>query len=202
MRGSKLGILIFVTVLLITVNVMAAENADNGKLASEAIQQPTRFDFSPPPYTEVVSVKGVSADELYYRAREWFSRAFKTSNNVLQMDSKERKTLIGKGSIEIPEGSLFGPSKNSRGFVNFTIAIYLKDGRYKYEIADAWHTTTFTRYVSDGGSLYKEESDGTGINNSAFKFIKSYSVEHISSLIDSLKTEMSNPGKSEKKDDW
>ena len=202
MRGSKLGILILVTALLIAVNVMAAENADNGKLASEAIQQPTRFDFSPPPYTEVVSVKGVSADELYYRAREWFSRAFKTSNNVLQMDSKERKTLIGKGSIEIPEGSLFGPSKNSRGFVNFTIAIYLKDGRYKYEIADAWHTTAFTRYVSDGGSLYKEESDGTGINNSAFKFIKSYSVEHISSLIDSLKTEMSKPGKSEKKDDW
>ena len=117
MRGSKLGILILVTALLIAVNVMAAENADNGKLASEAIQQPTRFDFSPPPYTEVVSVKGVSADELYYRAREWFSRAFKTSNNVLQMDSKERKTLIGKGSIEIPEGSLFGPSKNSRGFV-------------------------------------------------------------------------------------
>lgn len=181
---------------------MAAENVDNGKPTSEAIQQPLPFDFSSSTYTEVVSVKDVSADELYFRAREWFSRAFNTSNNVLQMDSKERKTLIGKGSIVIPEGSWIGPSKNSRGFVRFTIAIYLKDGRYKYEISDAWHTTSFTRYVTDGGSLYKEESDGAGINNSAFKFIKNYSAEKISSLIDSLKTDMSKPGKSGAKDDW
>jgi len=88
--------LILLVVLIFTVSGEAAENADTVKSNSTTSQQPTRFSFSSASFTEVVPVEGVNADELYFRAREWFSRAFRSSNNVLQMDSKERMTLIGK----------------------------------------------------------------------------------------------------------
>jgi uncharacterized protein with TBP-like fold DUF4468 len=209
MKGDvKFGMLILLITLLVAVNIGATESADSIKSINESVQLPTQFSFSPPPFTEVVPVKDANADELYFRAREWFSRAFKASNNVLQMDSKERMTLIGKGTIEIPPGSTFGPTKDAVGFVHFTIAIYLKDGRYKYEVADAKHETAFRgNKIISAGSLYKSEADGSSVwfgklNSSAFEYVKTYAAEQLGLLIENLKLDMAKSGSPAKKDNW
>ncbi len=207
MKGNtKLEMLILLVVFFIAVCCGAAENAESVKSISTSTQQPTLFSFSSSTFTEVVPVEGANAEELYFRAREWFSRAFKSSNNVLQMDSKERMTLIGKGTIEIPPGSSFGPSKDAAGFVHFTIAIYLKDGRYKFEVADAKHETSFARIVS-AGSLYKSEADGSSVwfgklSGGAFEYIKTYSANKLGLLIDNLKLDMVKSGSPAKKENW
>lgn len=208
-RLEKIGILIVFVIIFVATSGNAAEkpiNIINDSVTS--VQRHTQFDFSSSPFTEVIPVDSATADELYFRAREWFSRAFKSSTNVLQMDSKERMTLVGRGTIEVPPGSTFGPTRDARGFVHFTISIYLKDGRYKYEIDDAKHETSWSRNIISAGSLYKSEADGSSIwsgkiNDSAFKYIKEYSAEQIRSLIDSLKLAMSKSGSgTAKNDDW
>lgn len=207
MRDNKrLGALITFALLLIAVTCGAAENADGVKVAVAHASQPTQFNFTSPLFTEVVAVEGAQSDELYFRAREWFSKAFKSSNKVLQMDSKERMTLVGKGSIEVPPGSSFGPKKDAAGFVHFTLAIYLKDGRYKYEITDARHETS-SRGVTSAGSLYKSNADGTSVwfgklTDGAFEYIKEYSAQRLAGLVDSLKHDMAQKVAATKNNDW
>jgi hypothetical protein len=205
--NTKIIMLLFGAISLIAVGCEAAEHGTDEKTIATSIQQPTKFDFSSSPYTEVVTVENSKADDLYFRAREWFSRAFKSSNNVLQMDSKERMILIGKGTIEIPPGSTFGPTKDAKGFVHFTITVYLKDGRYKYEIADATHETSWSRNIISAGSLYKSEADGDSvwfgkINGRAFEYIKTYSAEQLGVLVDSLKLAMSKADSPARSDNW
>src|ERR1700754_3807169 len=48
-------------------------------------------------YKAIVEVPGISANDIYSRAREWFATAFKSANSVLQMDDKISGKLIGKG---------------------------------------------------------------------------------------------------------
>jgi hypothetical protein len=179
----------------------------SGSSGKSTSSRRTQFGFATEPFTEVVTVEGVKSDELYFRAREWFTMAFKSSKDVLQMDSKERGTLIGKGTIEIPPGSLIGPSKDAAGFVHFTLTVYVKDGRYKYEVADARHETEFKRIIS-AGSLYKSQADGGSVwwgalTNGAFEYVKDYSAKKLGTMLDSLKADMANNGATgAKRNDW
>src|SRR6266496_2496034 len=50
-------------------------------------------------FTEVVYVDSISKLLLYSRAREWFTKAFKSSKAVLDLDDKENGKLIGKGNF-------------------------------------------------------------------------------------------------------
>ena len=110
------------------------------------------------------------------------------------MDSPEKKTIIGKGSIQVPPGSMFGPTKDAKGWVTFTFSIYAKDGRYKYEITDLVHENTTSNMMMGAGSLYKNKPDGgvmTGMSQGAFNYIKSYTSDKMINMIDELKTHMS-----------
>jgi hypothetical protein len=90
-------------------------------------------------YTEVVEVPGKTADQLYSSAREWFAETFNSANHVLQMDDPKLGKLIGKGSTIIKESATAGLAR-TKAFVwytiDFTVKIYLKDGKYKVTIDD------------------------------------------------------------------
>src|SRR5690606_17454969 len=84
-------------------------------------------------FTEVVQVEGVDAADLYTRAKLWFTETYNSSKDVIQMDDKEAGVIVGKGlsklyidfkSVQVPANMLY------------TVKVYLKDGRYKYEITD------------------------------------------------------------------
>lgn len=80
-------------------------------------------------YSEVVDVPGKNSDQLYSSAREWFADSFNSANDVLQMDDPVAGKLIGKGTFELTIGYIIWRP-------NFTIKIFVKDGKYKYEISD------------------------------------------------------------------
>src|SRR5690606_790856 len=114
---------------------------------------------------------------LFTKAREWFTKSFTSSKSVLELEDKEAGKLIGKGTIRaVTEESMNDnefikrkgmvskkireqKNKGDVGTVSFTISIYIKDGRYKYEINDLFHkgmTTTVAGYTvtqPDGGDL-------------------------------------------------
>lgn len=85
-------------------------------------------------FTEIIKVDSVSKDELYSRAREWFARTFVSSKNVLEMDDRQAGKLIGNGA---KSGFYYGLLMTPVDYtLTYEISVYIKDGRYKYEIAD------------------------------------------------------------------
>jgi hypothetical protein len=97
-------------------------------------------------YSEVVFVDSLTnKNELFLRAREWFAKTYKSSMNVIQMEDKENGKIVGKASMQVYHK--LGGSNYPSGYINYTIFVYIKDGRYKYEITDFHHTG---QYVSEG----------------------------------------------------
>ncbi len=87
-------------------------------------------------YTDVVILdSSVKKNELFNRAKAWFIQYYKSANDVIQMQDKDAGIIIGKGVFEFG----FNPSTLSDRttiYVSHTIKIYVKDGKYKYEIGD------------------------------------------------------------------
>jgi hypothetical protein len=89
-------------------------------------------------FSEVVHVEGTSKDELYARARLWFAEAFRSANDVLQLDDKNGGVLLGKGVIKQETGgnNAFSSGPSVVKTWRFTIKIQLRDGRYKVDVYD------------------------------------------------------------------
>lgn len=82
-------------------------------------------------YSGIVTVNGTQ-EELYSRAREWFAKTYNSAQNVIQMDSKDK--IVGKALMQAYYKG------GDYGYINYTISLYLKDGKYKYEISNFYHT--------------------------------------------------------------
>lgn len=162
-------------------------------------------------YSEVVILDSITSKEiLYSKAREWFAKSYNSSNNVIQMDSKESGKIIGKALFDV---TFSGPFKKvfNGGVIHYTIAIYLRDGRYKYEITDFYHTGGLANghKTPDGGSCENLITREKGFwGNSYKKTYLQYLIqmdEYIKALIYSLKDSMKESAKDSKKienDDW
>jgi hypothetical protein len=90
-------------------------------------------------YTGVVPVAGATKADLVSRAQEWGARAFVDSKAANQVIDKEAGTLLYHGKISSTKSGGFGDGGTTFGF---TLAIYVKDGRYKYlvdEFTDSPH---------------------------------------------------------------
>lgn len=83
-------------------------------------------------YQEVVKVDTtLTASNLYMNAREWMIDAFKSSNDVIQLDDKENCIIIGKGFVSKGHNSMI---ENPRNW--FTLKIEARTGRYRYTLYD------------------------------------------------------------------
>jgi hypothetical protein len=149
-------------------------------------------------YSDVVHVDSFSSKlELFSRAKEWFTKTYKSSTSVIQMEDREDGKIIGKGLLKVYMTTILG-SKLESGYINYTISIYTKDGRYKYEITDFYHTGIYinssTGKAPDGGPcevLLKEKKGFWG--NSYKKTYESYLFqmdEIIKNLISDLNVAM------------
>ena len=175
-------------------------------------------------FSEVVYLDSIPKATLYTKAREWFVRTFKSSKVVLELEDKEAGKLIGKGDFTaITEESMNDnefikkkglvskelrekKNKGEVGSVSFIVSIYIKDGRYKYEITDLYHkgmTTTVAGYTAtqpDGGDL--GNSDPTcgfseWMPRIRWKNIRANSLLTIETLIAELKSAMAAKDKTE-----
>lgn len=90
-------------------------------------------------YTEVVNIDSTKTkNELYSKAREWFAKTYNSSIKVIQMDDKEDCKIIGKALFQVYHKAM--KKDYPSGNINYTISIFAKDGRYKYEITGLYHT--------------------------------------------------------------
>jgi len=88
-------------------------------------------------YTEVVPVENNTSGQLYGKAKLWFASAFKSAQDVIQLDDKENGIVLGQGIVVQDEAKAL---THVRKTWHFTIKIQVKDGRYRAEIYDITYT--------------------------------------------------------------
>lgn len=94
------------------------------------------FSQEPLTFSEVIEVPNVNKDELFIRGREWFNGNFKSSKDVLQVADKESGELLGKGIMEVICFYKYMGERTFPADVNFQLNVWLKDGKYKYEMTN------------------------------------------------------------------
>jgi len=153
-------------------------------------------------YTEIVQLDtSFTKNDLYLRGREWFAKAYSSSKNVIQLDEKESGKIVAKALMPVYHKSM-GTNYPS-GYINYTITISFKDGRYKYEVSNFYHTGQNS--IPDYG--FCEAMINTTRKTLGFSYQKTFDYylhqmdNNINNLIGNLKTSM-NAITTSKNDDW
>lgn len=157
-------------------------------------------------FTEVVEVPNTDKTELYLRAKEFFVEAFKSANDVIQLDDKESAVLIGKGFSDINLKGGFGVPIVMKMY--YTIKVQSKDSRYKYEIYDILYksygtyqypeTTIYSEGMFAKENYYKNNGKERTVNSN----YKEATLNRINEIETSLKNKMKEDGISSSNDDW
>ncbi len=151
-------------------------------------------------YSEVINVdSSITKSELYSRGREWFAKAYKSSTDVIQMEDRESGKIIGKALMVVYHKAL-GMALES-GQINYTISLYCKDGRYKYEVTDFIHTSNY-----ESGRVKTSCDRMTSETRKMYRKVYTYYLiqldENIRGLIADLKNSMNVKSTKKNKDDW
>ena len=97
-------------------------------------------------YEKVIVVEGLSADEIFKRAKQHVISTFKTVDNNIQFD-EENKYITNNANFLIENANGMAgilPWAVVNGFCNFKFNLQIKDGRYKIVIDDLIIKYTFS----------------------------------------------------------
>lgn len=112
------------------------------------------------------------------------------------MEDKEEGVLIGKGSIQAYNKVL--GSTMAQGFFQFTISMYFKNGRYKYEIVDLLYRSDTMKEVACEYLYNAKENDSPRwTKKGAVQYFNQLKME-MDNLIKNLKVSMAKTRASDK----
>jgi len=160
-------------------------------------------------YSEVVYVDSLTnKQELFSRAREWFAKTFNSSTNVIQMEDKESGKIIGKALIQVYHKGVAMTYK--WGYINYTISIYIKDGRYKYVLTDYYHTGQINPGLIDAPDYgacedminYKPTISDPFAKKNILRSILSQLDSNSINLVQDLKSAMTTKKTNTKNENW
>jgi len=139
-------------------------------------------------YTAVVDMPEATKDQLYIRANEWFARTYNSSQKVLQVQDQEAGKLIGKA---LSKSTLKG---YDAGYIKYTISVFVKDGKYKYEVTDLTHEKGSSS-LGSGGALENSKAGTMSIMGKQWASIKTQADDQMRTLISSLELAMKQKAK-------
>lgn len=92
-------------------------------------------------FEDVVYVDSlIGKEELFNRGNQWIVSIFKNPQKVIQLSDREEGQIICKGNFEYNQKKfIWGGSETTKGYINFTIKLFFKEGRYKYIFTDFFH---------------------------------------------------------------
>lgn len=85
-------------------------------------------------YSEIFQIENATKAELFHRAKRWVVDNYRSANDVVQLSDEANGELIAKGNYSTVWKSTFMTADEVR--INHTIRIFVKDGRYKFELLD------------------------------------------------------------------
>ncbi|WP_310393653.1 DUF4468 domain-containing protein [Hymenobacter sp.] len=150
-------------------------------------------------YTGVVEVAGATQAQLYSRAYEWVVKSYKSAPDVLQMQDKESGKIILKGNTH---AYIRG---RDAGLVNHTFSIYLKEGKYKYEVTNFNNVNPTPKGEFGFGRFENEKSSFTmpmmnGIIQKSYNILRRNTDTDIKAMLADLQAAMT--GQSKDKSDF
>jgi hypothetical protein len=95
------------------------------------------YSAEPLTYSKVIQADSLDKTSTHVALRMWFTEFFKSANHVIQMDDKDAGIIIGKGSTKYNYGGL--TYLCYEGYINFTVKVQIRDGRYKAEVSNIIH---------------------------------------------------------------
>lgn len=149
-------------------------------------------------YTEVVEVSGQTAAQLFENAKAW---AAANGLKKKEEDAADHK-IVYTGTIHVNY-----PSVKKGGFddgtVTYQVAIFCKDGRYKYRVYGFTHTADH----ADAGKLesYKPKCGNSYMLQASWLKIKRDTAEATDKIIKAMKDRMrglTGSGLDDKNDNW
>jgi len=146
-------------------------------------------------YTEVVQMPAANAQELFKRAKKWVYGFYKSPSSVIQTLDSTNYIFVGKTNI-IMVKTLKDGTKSNNSFINYTITINLKDGKYRYKI---------TNFNMKDASYHAVEKFATEKDPETLDWdnqMLRQTDDYIKDLIGKLKTTMSKPSNEVKNDNW
>lgn len=174
---SMKKILLFAAMLLVAAPQMHAKG-DEAEVKIVLVKEENSDNYY---YEGIVPVEGVSKEEMFKRAKDWVLSNFKTGDNNIQFDEQ---------SLSIYNSPIV-KMKRITNHLNFKIAIYFKDGKYKFRfdnIIFIMFSQTGVRYTFPYGHKYPSKGDNKECN----KIIYDIAI----GLEDAIKST------GNKKDDW
>jgi len=160
-------------------------------------------------YSDVVELNNISQEEMYNRGKLWFVNTYVSANDVIQLDDKTGGTIIGNGVFRY-NSKVFNASDRTVGLIRYTVKLFFKEGRYKYEIGNFRHESTstsnygginFGQITNDSECLNPKKGMGASWNNKVWKDIKSQIDHDVKSIISSIISGMDKAVES-KNSDW
>lgn len=153
-------------------------------------------------FTEVIQVDNTSKEQLFDRAKMWFTTIYRSSSDVLQIIDKDNGQLVGKAAMTY-HSSIFKGSEATKGDIRYQVSIFFKDNRYKYEFTNFIHEGN--SYNSTGAAsfgLITDENEcprkfnnimaGTKWCNNVWTDLKEKIDSEMKTTIESLKSQMIN----------
>ena len=110
-------------------------------------------------YQQVVPVPGASADELYFRARQWVGLTFEDVHQVLQLEDAPHHVLLGSGYTQAQARRPNGTLKNAVPLW-FSFRVETREGRYRVEMTDFGAVREFNAYQYAASGIAYWLSDG------------------------------------------
>lgn len=147
-------------------------------------------------YDGIINVDAsITQNQLYLRGKIWFVNYFKNAKAVLQLQDKEDGKLIGKGVLMY---EYFDFLTIIPVFVECTITISVKDGKYKYEVYGIQGTQTIGNDISsiDYNDEYYRYKTGKSFKKLRYKILTGMNNQ-VNTLAASLETAMRNKNSSD-----
>lgn len=145
-------------------------------------------------YTEVVSVDGVAAGDLYDRFMKWFNGEFKNPAEKLRKTDKDAGEIEAFLRHRIYNKDKKGEQASDAGLTQFTLKVLFKDGRYKYTVTELNHKRqsyfALEEWMNKDDEMAEKHAD----------YLAQVDTE-IRRVIDAMKKGVADDGK-KAEDDW
>lgn len=143
--------------------------------------------------SEVVQCDSMTASDIYLKARLFIASAYKSAQHVTQLEDDKAKTIVIKALV--PFVFRWAGIPTPYGHINYTVTISCKDGRYKVEISNFYHTHSNPN-GRDGGAL--EQNIGIGFTKKTWEQAKEAALSE--ALI--IKSQLRKTIVEKKSDNW
>jgi hypothetical protein len=175
---------VFILFILISASAVAQDNLprdENGKIVFE----------------EIVKVDSMPASSLLSNAKTWIRKIYSQTEKSIRYDSN---SVSAKGLFLVYTKG--GISKEIHGAIRYNVRIMVKNNKYQYRFSDFvfeyYKINRNYQYVPTGQEKPLEAEKFTGWEP-AWKNHKKETLNRITNLISSLKSEMPRKAKIEQK---